>query len=277
VNCELACHLFDEYLEGQLSQYDLRRLERHLHGCPSCAAELRDLPRFERVMRRSLVTSTQGRMLSPEASMRLVQNAQTSLRRGIWSNRALLSLRVVVATAALCLVALGLYFILSDASVSPTLHTTVLAPVKQLVMFDPPPAPSSEPTQAVLTLQIADSSSERRGALSLASGDLSVEPTPLLPGEPFTITLFLHSNVTQPVDRARFDLEVTGPTGYYRFEMKAKGPFPAEGVSVVQITPERLADLSQEKYLISPEEVFSLPGVYVLRVLLYSPVVASTQ
>jgi hypothetical protein len=277
VNCELACHLFDEYLEGQLSQYDLRRLERHLHGCPSCAAELRDLPHFERVMRRALAASTQGRMLSPEASMELIQNAQASLRRGIWSNRAFLSLRMVVVAAALCLVAVGLYFVLNDASASPPLHTTVLAPVRQLVVFEPPPAPSSELGPAALTAQVADSTSEGQGALSLTSGDVQVEPVPLQPGKPFTITLYLHSNMTQPVDRARFDLEVTGPTGYYRFEMKAKGPFPAEGVSVVQITPERLAGLSQEKYLISPEEVFSLPGVYVLRVLLYSPLAASTR
>ena len=96
-------------------------------------------------------------------------------------------------------------------------------------------------------MQVLGSVAERRGALSVEQGDLHIEPAPLRPGEPFTITLFLHSNVAQPVDRARFDLEVTGPTGYYRFEVKVKGPLPAEGVSMVQVRPEHLARLEPGK------------------------------
>jgi hypothetical protein len=50
---------------------------------------------------------------------------------------------------------------------------------------------------------------------------------------------------------------------------------PAHGVSIFRVTPELLAKPCEEQYLIEPTEVFSLPGVYTLRVTLSDPVVAS--
>jgi hypothetical protein len=95
------------------------------------------------------------------------------------------------------------------------------------------------------------------------------------PSEPFTMTVFLQSDLPQPLDAVRLDLEITGPTGFFRFGLAVKGPLPAHGVSIFRVTPETLAKPCEEQYLISPTDVFSLPGTYTLRVTLFDPVVTS--
>jgi hypothetical protein len=273
MNCDLACHLIDDYLEKRLSRYDTRRLERHLSACSSCARELRERPRFERTIRQALAASVQQRHLSAEASIKIVQEAQGRLRRAVWVNRAYLGARVAASAAAICLVLVGLLVLLNGIPAKSNVDTITLFPSRQL-------SPSNRQRSARFTQseptwsgqQPADLAVEPPKALSLGPSDVLIEPWMLEPGEAFTITLSLHTNLPQPVDSARFDLDVNGPTGYYRFEVTVKGPLPAHGVSVLQITPDILAAYSREKYLLSPTEIFGEPGVYTVQIFLFSPI-----
>jgi hypothetical protein len=95
------------------------------------------------------------------------------------------------------------------------------------------------------------------------------------PHVPFTMTVLLQSDLPQPLETVHLDLDISGPTGFYRFGLAVEGPLPAQGVSILRVTPELLAEPCEEQYLIAPTEVFSLPGVYTLRVTLSDPVVAS--
>ncbi len=273
MRCEVACHLFDDYLDNQLSRYDAQRLEQHLDNCQRCAQELRVLPSVEQAIERALTGSARQQKLSAEASLRTVRAARSSLRRGIWARRASLSLRMVAAVTALALTVVGLLY-LADTIPDPTqLRPISLAPMKQLIFEGEQP---SVPSSQGATLPISYQPDAKKPGLSLSPHDVRFDPWKVRPGETFTLTLFLHSDLPQPLEAARFDLDVSGPTGYYRFEMTVKGPLPAQGVSVLQVPFDRLAASSQEKYLLTPDEILSVPGVYVMRVLLYSPVV-STQ
>jgi anti-sigma factor RsiW len=40
IACQQVVELISDYLEGELSTADRRRLERHLAGCPHCSAYL---------------------------------------------------------------------------------------------------------------------------------------------------------------------------------------------------------------------------------------------
>ncbi|MGD2207194.1 MAG: zf-HC2 domain-containing protein [Anaerolineae bacterium] len=277
MNCETACHLIDDYVEGGLSQYDARRLEGHLRRCLDCAQELRRRPYFEHTLRNALAASVQHRSLSPNVTVRIISEAQGSLRRGIWANRIFRSLRAVAAASAVSLVLIGLFFVLSGRPVPEKLQPIILAPMRQFVLFRQQPLAAFESRPALPEHQVPDPPDENRPALYLTSQDIRLEPWKIHPGESFTLTLFLRSDLPQPLKNARFDLVVSGPTGYYRFEMTVQGPLPAQGVSIVQVTPERLAASSRKKYLMSPEEIFYAPGVYTLRVLLFSPVFPSRQ
>ena len=66
MNCELACHLIDNYMENQLSRYDSLRLERHLSDCSGCTEELRIRPDLERTIQRALTASVQLRLYVEE-------------------------------------------------------------------------------------------------------------------------------------------------------------------------------------------------------------------
>jgi hypothetical protein len=276
VNCELACHLMDEYLEKRLSRYDARRLERHLNQCQRCRLELQERPVFERTIRCGLASSVQHRHLSPESSMRIVREVQGNLRRAIWSNRVSLGLRVAAGVAAVALVLVGLFSLLSGMPGSSGLGTITLFPIKQLALAEPEPITRFTANQPTLAEpQPGPAPTEHRPAIFMGRHDVRIEPWRLESGEPFTITMFLHTNLPQTVNSARFDLDVTGPTGYYRFEMAVKGPLPPQGISVLELTPEDLAASSRERYLLSPTEIFAEPGVYTIRVFLFSPVLAS--
>jgi hypothetical protein len=262
MNCDIACHLIDDYLEKRLSRYAVRRLEQHLSLCTSCAQELRDRPLFERAIRQSLAVSVQQRQLSAEASMRIVQAAQSSTRRAVWSNLAYRLVRMGASAAAVGLVMVGLFFLLRGIPGKSNANTITLQPVRQLAPSDQQPEdPPGDPSPA----------------LSLGYNDVLIEPWTLKPGETFTITLFLQTNLPQPIDTARFDIGVNGPTGYYSFELTVKGRLPSHGVSVLQITPDVLAAYSREKYLMSPAEILGEPGVYTVSIYLYSPVWVSTD
>ena len=114
-------------------------------------------------------------------------------------------------------------------------------------------------------------------SLSLNRDSILVEPARIQPGDPFTITVPIHSSQLQSLDGVRCNLEIKGPTGEYRFALAVQGPFPARGVSILQVTPDMLAGPSQKQYQIRPEEILGAPGVYTFRVTMFSPVVLPVE
>jgi hypothetical protein len=268
----------DDYLEKRLSRYDARQLERHLSLCSTCAEELRDRPYFERAIRHALAAPVQQKYLSAEATIRIVRDAQAKMRRAIWSNRVVRAVRIAGSAVAVSLVLVGLFFLLRGFSAESDADIATLFPVEYLPRFDRQPgARVMVNGQGRSNLQSDDLFDTSASALSLGNNDVVIEPWMLQPGDAFTITLFLHTNLVKPLPSARFDLDVNGPTGYYSFDVTVKGHLPSRGVSVLQITPDVLAASSREKYLIAPNEIFSEPGVYTVSIFLYSPVPASTH
>jgi hypothetical protein len=242
MKCEMACHLIDDYLENRLSRRDRQLLETHLAVCSSCAEELRQRPAFEHSLWRALASSVHHMQLSSEASSRLVQAAQNSVRRGIWSKRAVLTIQLMAGATTVVLLVVGMLVLLGRISL---------------------PA----------ELPVLPRSSTSRPAISLTRNDILVEPWDLHPGEAFTATILLHSHLSEPVDAVRFRLDISGPTGDYSFVLAVQGPFPAESISVLQVTPALLATPCREQYQISPADIVRVPGVYTLRATLLSPVV----
>jgi hypothetical protein len=278
MKCEQACLLIDDYLESGLSRYERQRLEEHLAACPGCVEEVRDRSALDHTIWQALAASVDNQSLSPEASDRIVRAAQASARQGIWHTHALLAVRVV-ATLAIALLVVAGVLVLIDGVPSPMGHRKViLLPVLQLALSELSPvtlAPKNEPAlpeQPVFDVKPVD-----EPLLMLDVSDMRFEPKHLNPSEWFTITLVLRSELPQSVDTARLDLEVSGPPGIYRFPLSVEGPFPAPGVSILRVTPDRLAAICQKRYLISPTEMFEAPGIYVVRVTLYSPAYASAQ
>jgi hypothetical protein len=265
MNCDLACHLIDDYLENRLSRYERQCLEAHLASCPDCSEELRQRPVFERTMQRALASAVQNYDLSTEASVRIVQEAQSSLRRAVWTNRAVWTFQVVASVAAIALVVVGLLVLLGRIPVPSHLGPVNLSPVSQWLFSEQHPATLS-------TVDEPNLESTSSPAVWLSNSDMRLEPFDMEPGEPFTLTLLLHTDMPQPLDTARFTIDVQGPSGYYSFLMAVQGPLPANGVSVLRVTPDLLATTSRERYLISPTEIFGEPGVYRVRVTVFSPV-----
>lgn len=240
MNCDQVCHLIDDYLENRLSRYDRQHLEAHVAFCPECSEELRNRPAFERNMWQALSASVQHLYVSPEVSRRIVHKAQSSMGRAVWSDRFMVGARVFAGAAAMALLVVGVLFLAGYIEA---------------------------PTQ----LQPLSESQASQPSVSLTASDVFVEPWVMKPNTPFTVTVFLHSDVAQPPDKLRLDLDIDGPTGVYRFGMVTKGPLPARGVSVFQITPDLLEAPCQEQYQISPSDIMSEPGVYTLRTTLFVP------
>ncbi len=244
MNCEQVCHLIDDYLENRLGHYERQRLENHVAFCQSCADELRSRPAFESTMLRSLAASVQHLHVSPEASRRIVHAAQGSVARAIWANRAMWAVQALAAVAAVALLVFGVLSLTGQIQLPP-----VLRQVTQ--------PQASQPTS------------------SLISSDMFIEPRRLNPGEPVTITVLLLSDLPHTLGAFGLDLEIDGPTGYYRFALAASDPVPAHGVSALQVTPDLLAEPCQEQYRISPTDIFGVPGVYTIRATLFVPTNAS--
>ncbi len=244
MNCEQVCHLIDEYLENRLGQYERQQLENHVAYCPDCEDELRSRPAFERTMLRAMATSVQHLHVSPLASRRIVQAAQGTLGRAIWSRRVTWVAQALAAVAAVALVVVGALLMTGEIRV--------------------PEA-----------LRIASQPQEDRPASSLTFGDMYVEPQKLGPGEPFSVIILLHSDLPQDLDSVRLDLSIAGPTGDYRFALNLTGPLPAYGVSVLEVTPELLADPCWEQYKITPAEITRMSGLYTIRARLFRPVTSS--
>jgi hypothetical protein len=273
MNCEQASHLLDGYLENELRRYDRQRLETHLASCSRCVEELHRRSSLDQAIGQTLAISVQHQTLSPEASMRMIRVAQDSVRRMIWSNHVLLTLKTMASLVAAALALVGLFFLMHRIPVSMGIRPATLLPVNQLALSEPhlvTLAPVSQPS--LPELESVTQSPANQSALTL-----SIEPADLRPGDWFTITLFLHSDLAQAANTARFDLEVSGPPGHYRFPLAVKGPLPAHGVSILQITPAHLLALCEKRYLISPTEMFKQPGTYTVRVTLFNPVFTPDQ
>jgi len=278
MNCEQANHLIDDYLENQLSRYERQRLETHLSSCRRCSEELRNRSAFEQAIWQALSTSVQHRSLSSEASVKLVRAVQNNNRQPDWSNYALLAFRAVATVATITLVLVGVLFLLDTVPAATSPRPVTLLPVIQLALSELSPGASSPANQPALPeSDVLIVSPTDQPALNLASSDLRIEPYDLRPSERFTITVIVHSELSQPVDTARLDLEVSGPAGRYHFPLTVEGPLPAPGVSVLQVTPDNLDDLCQKQYLIPATEMFKKPGVYTVRVTLFNPAAALEQ
>jgi hypothetical protein len=254
----------DDYLDGVLRQRECTLLENHLARCPRCAEELRKRPVLDRDLRRALAASVQGLSLSPEASAQILNAAEESLRRTKRNRRVIRSFQLLAAMVVLALFAVSLYFWsegIPDTAGSPLVS---LLPANSLALADGgDPLLTSAPRSATPL--------EAPVFQSLPRASLLFEPRNLNPRAPYTMTVFLRSDRVEPVDSVRLELDITGPTGYYRFDMSVKGPLPAQGVSMLRLTPELLETSCQERYLLSATEVFSAEGTYNLRLTVSLP------
>jgi hypothetical protein len=268
MNCDLAVSLIDDYIENGLSRRDCLLLEKHLGRCLPCAEELRKRPALERDVRQALAASVNPLYLSSDASTRIVRAASESLNRATWTERTLLTFRLLGGAVAAVLLLVGFLSLLGELPVASQLRPVALLPASKLILsragFD--------------TLLPAEQPAPRLTAtspLSLPQASLLIEPWRMQPQEPFTMTVLLQSDLPQPLERVRLDLDITGPTGFYTFGLLVKGPLPAHGVSVFRVTPDLLVEPAQEQYLMAPSEVFRLPGVYTLRLTLSDPILAA--
>ena len=102
-----------------------------------------------------------------------------------------------------------------------------------------------------------------------------IEPREMHAREPFTMTVYVQSDMSAPIEDIDLDLEINGPSGHYRFELSFSGPLPAEGTSIFRVTTKLLARICEERYLMAPTEIFAVPGTYTVRATLVHPVIAS--
>ena len=253
MTCEFASHLMDDYLDSQLSQRDRQRLEKHMAACPRCADELGDRLAFERWLRQALSASVQHLQPSPDANRRVIRAVEGDVPHPRWPHHPVRVARVMAGVVAVILLLVGLF--------------TVLVRI---------PLPSDEQRANLpLTSRLALSLQTRPEEAGV--GEIFVGPQYIQPGDLFTITVPIENDRFQSAGTIRFDLEISGPTGDYRFGLAAKGPLPARGVSVLRVTPDILADLCQEQYQISLTDILNAPGAYTFRVTMFSPAVAPSQ
>lgn len=273
MNCRVAYHQIEGYLENRLGRYERQCLETHLTSCPTCSEELGSRTALEQLLWMTLAGSVQHRSLSPEASTRMVREVQDNVRRAVWSGRVGLALRLALSTAALALVVIGLFVLVGQIPLPAEVGPMPLLPVKQLVLSAQRPltvSPVVEPTLLEPGTTVAGV--EHQPSLSLSRSERLFEPQPLHTGQAFTVTVLLNSDLVQPLDDARFDLDISGPSGSFHFPLLVQGPLPAHGLSVLRLTSELLEAPCQERYLIAPTDIFRDPGLYSLRVTLYKQV-----
>ncbi len=274
MKCEQARLLIDEYLEQALNASERKRLELHLASCAGCGDEFRRRAGFERTLHQGLNVSVQHQVLSAQASTRMIGAAQDTLRGAVRSNRLRSGARAVGAVAALALALLGLSFLLTRLPLALQLRPLALEPVRQWFLARQRPVATLPLEQVEAGEPIAGAPLDDMPVLSAMFGDTSIRPQPGNSSAPFEVTVLFVDNVDQPVDDARFDLEISGPTGEFRFPLAVKGTLRAHGVAFVHVTDAVLAGPCREKYLISATDIFRSPGVYSLRLTLYNPVAA---
>ncbi len=226
------------------------------------------LTALERSLRRALATSVQPLSVSTEASSRFIHAAEESLHKGRRSARVSDLVRIMTAATALALVLVGILFLTGDLAVPSQLKPVALFPASRLPFADLP-SPGLSPDEGPM---LADSEAIRE---SVPYVSMLVEPRQMRPRDPYTITVFVESDMSRSLESIRLDLDISGPTGYYSFELTVEGPLPGRGVSVVRLTPDLLAETCEEQYLIAPTDVFSAAGTYNLRLTLFDMVVDS--
>jgi hypothetical protein len=259
----------DDLLDNALSQRKRELLEEHLGRCPRCLRELRQRPTFERGIRRALATSVQPLSLPSAFSSGLVHAAEKSLRRARQAQRARLVAQVSLGSAALCLLAVGLLFLTGSIPVPARLQPVSLFPAKQASLTERAARMDAALDQPVKWVE------EEPAAVTPSQVSMIIDPYVMRPHQEFTVTLFLWSAESQPVDAVTLELDVTGPTGYYHFNLALQEPLPSRGVSVLKVTPELLEELCRERYLVAPTDIFAATGVYNVRVTMTKP--ASAQ
>jgi hypothetical protein len=247
MNCDSAGRLLDDLTGDQLSRRERQRLEDHLSSCPRCAKILRERLVLEQRIRQALTASVLQLRLPPGASRATILAVERSFQKPGWRLRLRPIAQVLAGVAAAALLFLGMLLLSERVPIPPlagqqTAHSPVIRP-----------------------------------ALSVDQDRISFEPVNMAPGDRFTVTVPIESNLLQAIDAVRCDLEISGPTGQYRFALFMQGPLPARGLSIIQVTPELLAGPSREQYQLSPDQIFGLPGAYAFRVTVFSPMVASSQ
>ncbi|MFN2218249.1 MAG: anti-sigma factor family protein [Anaerolineae bacterium] len=265
MKCESVVRLIDDFVYDELNQRDRNQVEEHLARCPGCARELRKQPALERDVRRALAAQVRPLYISADVSSRIVQAAEESLSRAGRARRTMLTVRVVSGALAVLLVAIGVLALLGRIPVPSNLASVSLVPAKRL----PPVEPGLE---SVLGADRPRPQMETP-TLSQLEASMLIEPRDLHARQPFTITVYVQSDLPEPMDSMDMDLDIAGPTGSYRFELSFGGPLPAEGTSVFSITPGLLTGPCEERYLMSPADIFAVPGAYTVRVTLLHPVV----
>lgn len=272
MNCAVARQLMDSYLEHRLSLFERQRFETHVASCRACSAEVRSRSSLDRAIRQTLSASVQDRSLPADRTTQMIRNGQRALHRSLWSRRLGVTIQVMAAAAALFLVVVGVFLWQAGIPIPSTIGPIPLPRVQQLVSSEIAPT-SNLPVESLSFLdpQPIAFSSEAHSGLSLTRGESLVEPASLHPGEPFTITALLNSELPQALESVHIELDIQGPTGYYDFTLVVHGPFQAQSVSVLQVTPTALAAPCQDKYLIDPTDIFRLTGRYVVRVALSIP------
>jgi hypothetical protein len=246
MTCDLARHLLDDYLEDEISLRQRQRLEQHLSECSCCSQELRQRLAFEHNLQQALTASVHHLQLAPESCRGIVQAVEASLGKPAWPWSAAQVARVMGGGLVAALLMIALFAI-----------------------FGRVPVP--------LGVEQGVRSAANRPALSVDLSSITFEPEGMAPGDLFTVTVPIESDLLQGVDAIRCDLDIRGPTGRYRFALFMEGPLPAHGLSILQVTPELLAAPSQEQYQLSPQEIFGESGVYTLGVTLFSPVVTPAE
>lgn len=267
MNCDLAGSLIDDYLENGLSQRERHQVEKHLARCSHCAEEVRKRPAFERDLRRALASSVHPLYLPADARTGIVQAVEESLYQAKRSRRVILAFQLMAAAAAAMLLMVGLFALLGQIPVPSGLKPTVLFPQNNLPLPEPESVTISSGEQPIPQLVAA--------ADALPRASLVVEPREMAPHDSFTMTVWLESDLPESLETVHLDLEITGPTGFYLFGLAVNSPLPAHGVSIFEVTSELLAEACQEQYLISPVDMFTVPGVYTFRVTLLYPVPVS--
>ena len=267
MNCDLAGSLIDDYLENRLGQRERHQVEKHLARCAHCANQLRKRPALERDLRRALASTVHPLYLSAEAQTAVLWAAEQSMHRAKRARRVTLGFQASVAVTAAVLLMIGLFALLGQIPVPSGLKPTVLFPRNNLPLSEPEPV--SIPLAGQPNAQLV------APADALPRASLVVEPTEMGPGDSFTMTVWLESEQLEALETVCLDLEIAGPTGFYRFDLAVSSPLPIHGVSIFEVTSELLAEACQEQYLISPMDMFAVPGVYTIRVTLLYPVPVS--
>lgn len=267
MKCELAGRLIDAFMHDELNQRDREWMEEHLASCPRCAMELRKHPDLERQVRRSLAASVRPLYLSTDASRRIVQASADSLGRAGRAQRTLRAVRFAGAALAFVLVAVGVLALLGRIPVPSELQPVSLPAAKSLPVTEPGLEAVLDPELPMPRMATP--------AFAPLEGRLLIEPADLHPREPFTMTVYVQTAMAEPMERLDLDLDISGPTGLYHFELSFSGPLLAEGMSIYRVTPGLLAVPCEEQYLMLPTEIFAAPGAYTIRVTLMHPVVAT--